>query len=135
MIVLGLLFNQTEILSAVTPYIIRVKKSKIPELQNSEVIIWTTTPWTIPANKALAYNENLKYVIIKIEDETDFKGTKIVVAEDLLKRILENCKIKKFKKVSTFSGKDFKGTICRHPFFEIGFDYDIPMLEAKFVTI
>ena len=113
----------------------QVKKSKIKELENSEIIIWTTTPWTIPANKALAYNENLKYVIVKIEDETDFKDKKIVVAEDLLKSILENCKIKKFKKVSTFSGKDFKGTICRHPFSEIGFDYDIPMLEARFVTI
>ena len=113
----------------------QVKKSIIKELENSEIIIWTTTPWTIPANKALAYNENLKYVIIKIEDETDFKDKKIVVAEDLLKPILENCKIKKFKKVSTFSGKDFKGTICSHPFSEIGFDYDIPMLEARFVTI
>ena len=113
----------------------QVKKTKIKELENSAIIIWTTTPWTIPANKALAYNENLKYVIVKIEDETDFKDKKIVVAEDLLKSILENCKIKKFKKVLTFSGKDFKETICRHPFSEIGFDYDIPMLEARFVTI
>ena len=113
----------------------QVRKSKIKELQNSEIIIWTTTPWTIPANKALAYNKNLKYVIAKIEDETDFKDKKIVVAEDLLKSIVENCKIKKFKKISTFSGKDFKGTICSHPFSAIGFDYDIPMLEARFVTI
>ena len=57
---------------------------------NTQIIIWTTTPWTIPANRALAYNENLKYVIIKIEDQSDFKDKKIVVAEDLLKSILEN---------------------------------------------
>ena len=112
----------------------QVKKSKIDKLKNSEIIIWTTTPWTIPANRALAYNENLKYVIINIEDQTDFKDKQIVVAEDLLKSILENCKIKKFKKVLTFLGKDFGGTICNHPFSEIGFDYDIPMLEASFVT-
>ena len=112
----------------------QVKKSKIDKLKNSEIIIWTTTPWTIPANKALAYNNNLKYVMIKIEDETDFRDKQIVVAEDLLKSILENCKIKKFKKVLTFLGKDFGGTICSHPFSEIGFDYDIPMLEASFVT-
>ena len=112
----------------------QVKKSKIDKLNNSEIIIWTTTPWTIPANRALAYNENLKYAIINIEDQTDFKDKQIVVAEDLLKSILENCKIKKFNKVLTFSGKDFGGTICSHPFSEIGFDYDIPMLEASFVT-
>ena len=112
-----------------------IKKSKNEKLLNSEVIIWTTTPWTIPANRALAYNENLKYVIIKIEDQTDFKDKKIIVAEDLLKSLIEDCNIKKFSKVLTFSGKDFEGTICSHPFSKIGFNYDIPMLEANFVTL
>ena len=112
----------------------RVKKSKIAKLNNSEIIIWTTTPWTIPANKALAYNENLKYLIIKIENDSDFNGRQIVLAEALLKSVLDECKIKKFKKILEFSGKDFKGTVCEHPLSEIGFNYDIPMLEANFVT-
>ena len=112
----------------------RVKKSKITKLNNSEIIIWTTTPWTIPANKALAYNENLKYLIIKIENDSDFNGRQIVLAEALLKSVLDECKIKKFKKILEFSGKDFKGTVCEHPLSEIGFNYDIPMLEANFVT-
>jgi len=112
-----------------------VKKSKNKKLLNSEIIIWTTTPWTIPANRALAYSENLKYVIIKIDDQTDFKDKQVIVAEDLLKSLVEGCNIKKFSKVLTFSGKDFKGTICSHPFSKIGFDYDIPMLDANFVTI
>ena len=112
----------------------KVNKSNVDKLLNTEIIIWTTTPWTIPANRALAYNENLKYAIINIEDQTDFKDRQIVVAEDLLKSILENCNIKKFKKILSFPGKDFEGTICSHPFSEIGFDYDIPMLEANFVT-
>ena len=85
---------------------------------NSEIIIWTTTPWTIPANKALAYNENLKYLIIKIEDETDFKDKKIVVAQDLLKSSFRRIvKLKNLKNFKTFSGKDFKGTICRSSIF------------------
>ena len=112
----------------------KVKKSNIKKLLGSEIIIWTTTPWTIPANRALAYNENLKYVIVKVEDGTDFKDKQIVVSEDLLKTLLKNCNIKKFKKILSFSGNDFKGTICSHPFLAIGFDHDIPMLEASFVT-
>ena len=44
-----------------------VKSSNIKELEGSEIIIWTTTPWTIPANKALAYNEALDYVLITIK--------------------------------------------------------------------
>ena len=39
-----------------------------------------------------------------------------------------------FKKLKRFKGKDFKGTICNHPFLELGYNYDIPMLEARFVT-
>ena len=112
----------------------KIKKSSNEKLIGSEVIIWTTTPWTIPANKALAYNEKLNYVTLKIEDENEFKDRQIIVAEDLLKSVLENCNIKKYKKILSFSGKDFKNTICKHPFSSIGFDYDIPMLKASFVT-
>ena len=112
----------------------KVKKSKLKELISSEVIIWTTTPWTIPANKALAFNESLKYLIIKIEDDSDFKNRQIVVAQPLLKLVLEECKIKKFNKILEFKGKDFEGTICNHPFSKVGYDYDVPMLKASFVT-
>ena len=111
-----------------------VKNSKDNKLKDVEIIIWTTTPWTIPANKALAYNKNLKYIVIKIEDETDYKDRKILVADALLKSVLDECKIKKFSKVLELNGQNLEGTICKHPFSKIGFDYDIPMLEANFVT-
>ena len=111
-----------------------VKSSYIKELNNSNIIIWTTTPWTIPANKALAYNESLDYLLIEISDEGDFKNKKIVLAEALLESVVKDCKIKNFKNLKKFKGKDLKGTICQHPFLEIGYDFDIPMLEARFVT-
>jgi len=112
-----------------------VKESKLKELNGSDIIIWTTTPWTIPANKALAYNSSLKYIIIKINDEGDFKNRKIVLAKDLLESLIKDCKINNFIIEKEFLGKEFKGTICTHPFLEIGYDYDIPMLEGRFVTI
>jgi len=111
-----------------------VKSSKIKELNDCNIVIWTTTPWTIPANKALAYNESLDYLIIKINDEGSFKNKNIVVAEALLESVLKDCKIKEFKNLMKFKGKDLKDTICKHPFFNLGYDYDIPMLEARFVT-
>ena len=111
-----------------------IKSSKIKELINCDIIIWTTTPWTIPANKALAYNENLDYLMVEILDEGDFKNKKIILAEALLASVLKDCKIKNYTNLRKFKGKDFQGTICNHPFFEIGYDYDIPMLEARFVT-
>jgi isoleucyl-tRNA synthetase len=111
-----------------------VKSSNINELEGSEIIIWTTTPWTIPANKALAYNEALDYVLIQLNDDSDFKNRKIVVAKSLLDSVIKECSIKDYKEIKNFKGKDFKDTICNHPFFNLGFEYDIPMLEARFVT-
>ncbi len=111
-----------------------VKSSNIKELEGSEIIIWTTTPWTIPANKALAYNEALDYVLIELNDDGDFKNRKIVVAKDLLDSVIKECSIEDHKEIKNFKGKDFKDTICNHPFYNLGFEYDIPMLEARFVT-
>ena len=112
----------------------KIKSTNVKELGGGEVIIWTTTPWTIPANKALAYNENLTYVLIKITDDGDFKDKEIIIAEALLESVTKDCNINKYKILKKFLGKEFKGTVCRHPFFELGYDYDIPLLEANFVT-
>ena len=111
-----------------------VKSSSLKEINGSEIIIWTTTPWTIPANKALAYNESLDYIIIGLNDDGDYKNRKIVVAEALLESVIKDCEIKNYNKIKTFKGKEFKGTICNHPFLDLGFTHDIPMLEARFVT-
>ena len=112
----------------------KIKSTNFKELGGGEIIIWTTTPWTIPANKALAYNENLTYVLIKITDDGDFKDKAIIIAEALLESVTKDCNINKYKILKKFLGKEFKGTVCRHPFFELGYDYDIPLLEANFVT-
>ncbi len=111
-----------------------IKKSNLKDLVGSEIIIWTTTPWTIPANRALAYNEALDYVQLELNDDSDFKNRKIIVAEALLQSVISECKIKNYKKIKTFKGRELKETICNHPFLDLGYDYDIPMLKARFVT-
>ncbi|MDB3888264.1 isoleucine--tRNA ligase [Candidatus Pelagibacter sp.] len=111
-----------------------IASSKIKELEGSDIIIWTTTPWTIPANKALAYNESLDYLLIQI-DEGEFKNRKIIIAEALLDSVIKDCNIGNFQTLKKFKGKDFTGTVCRHPFYDLGYDYNVPMLEARFVTI
>ena len=111
-----------------------VKSSDIKEIKNSSIVIWTTTPWTIPANRALAYNESLDYLLIEIKDDGEFKDKKIIVSEALLESVIKECEINDYKNLKKFKGKDFKNTICNHPFFDLGYDYDIPMLEARFVT-
>ena len=114
----------------------KVESSKIKILNDSQIIIWTTTPWTIPANRALAYNKNLDYTVIKINDSSsNFNNQKIVVASKLLDTIIKGCELKKYKKIDSFKGEDFKETICSHPFKDLGYEYQVPMLDAQFVTL
>jgi len=110
-----------------------VASSKIKELEGSDIIIWTTTPWTIPANRALAYNESLDYLLMQI-NEGEFKNRKIVIAEALLENVIKDCNISNFQTLKKFKGIELKDSKCRHPFYDLGYEYDIPMLEARFVT-
>jgi isoleucyl-tRNA synthetase len=110
-----------------------VASSKIKEIEGSDVIIWTTTPWTIPANRALAYNQSLDYLLIQI-NEGEFKNRKIVIADALIDSVIKDCNIISFQTLKKFKGKDLENSVCLHPFYDLGYDYDIPMLEARFVT-
>ena len=111
----------------------KVKNTNKDFLKDTSIVIWTTTPWTIPANKALAYNDNIDYSLLQIDKIDDFEGNKIIVANDLIESFISSCNIKNFKKLKSFKGKELKGTICSHPFVKLGFDYEVPMLNANFV--
>ena len=113
----------------------KVKKTNKDFLKDASIVIWTTTPWTIPANKALAFNNNIDYSVLEIENLDNFKDKKIVVAKNLINSIIKECEIKNFKELTTFKGSEFKGTICNHPFSKMNFDYDVPMLDAQFVNL
>jgi isoleucyl-tRNA synthetase len=113
----------------------KVKESSKEFLKDSNIIIWTTTPWTIPANRALAFNSSIEYALVEISDLENFKEKKIVVAVNLLNSIIKSCSIEKYTILKTFNGSEFTGTICQHPFEKLGYNFDVPMLEARFVTL
>ncbi len=113
----------------------KVKTTDKDFLKDTSIVIWTTTPWTIPANKALAFNSNIEYSVLEIENLEHFKDKKIVVAKNLIQSITEECEIKNFKELKTFKGSEFKGTICSHPFVKMGFNYNVTMLDAQFVNL
>jgi isoleucyl-tRNA synthetase len=113
----------------------KVKESKKDFLKDASIIIWTTTPWTIPANKALAFNSSVEYALVEIDNLDHFKDNKIIVARNLIDSVVKSCGLEKHKVLKTFKGSEFAGTICHHPFLKMNFDYDVPMLEASFVDL
>ena len=91
----------------------KIKNSKITILKDCEIVIWTTTPWTIPANKALAYNKDLDYSIIEINSELkNFDSKKIIIATQLLDQFSKESEIGNHKLIKNLKGKDFEGVVC-----------------------
>jgi len=117
----------------------KVTKSKIEELIDNDILIWTTTPWTIPGNRALAYSVDLEYILIQIIEINNSSiakiGDKIMIAKELQNSVMNEIGIIKTKIVKSFSGKELKDTECQHPFKNIGYDFIVKVLEADFVNL
>ena len=108
------------------------KELGIPE--NTSVVIWTTTPWTLPANLGLAFNPEYKYSLIKIKDSENknlSKGEHIIVANELLEKLTEIFSISSYEKVKNFNGSDFERKTAKHPFY----DRDSLMILGDHVTL
>ena len=115
-----------------------VAKAAIPALEGADVVIWTTTPWTMPSNRAIAFGEHIEYGVYEIkavaEGSKAETGAKIALATALADKVKEQAKIEDWECLGTFSGSDVAGTICQHPFNGQGYDFDVPLLAGDFVT-
>ncbi|MDZ7815882.1 MAG: isoleucine--tRNA ligase [Planctomycetota bacterium] len=80
-------------------------------------LIWTTTPWTLPANVATAVNPRVDYALVRFSSEKLGKGY-TVVAQDLLEQVRESTSFDSFEKVSACKGEALEGVTYDHPFME-----------------
>jgi len=94
----------------------------------SGVAIWTTTPWTLPANQAVALNAELDYDLI--EAETDRAPLRIVVAHDLADAVIQRCGLENARVIGSARGEALEHLRLRHPFN----DYDVPVILGEPVT-
>ena len=109
-----------------------VVESSLEELKDSAILIWTTTPWTLPANQAVCFSPSLTYGVYTFEDKASWplKTAKIVCAKNLKDSLQEKLGAP-LKEISSFEGKALKGTICAHPLKTKGYDHPIPLLERS----
>ncbi|MDC0192098.1 isoleucine--tRNA ligase [Alphaproteobacteria bacterium] len=117
----------------------KVTKSLINELVDTNIVIWTTTPWTIPGNRAVAYGKDLKYSLIEIiktnEKSLANIGEKLIIADELKSQVLAEIGIDESKVIKNFFGKDLEGTECEHPFKSLGYNFIVRALEGDFVNL
>lgn len=81
------------------------------------VVIWTTTPWTLPANQAVSLHPEFEYAIVQCEDG-EYGAERLVVAEDLLKDVMLRYGIEKYHVIGYCQGKALEGLKLQHPIYD-----------------
>ena len=89
------------------------------------VVIWTTTPWTLPANLAIAFHPDFIYVAVELKNEI------YIMAEALLEEVMKKIKVQDYRILEKFRGAALEGLKCRHPFL----DRDSLLILAPYITL
>ena len=106
-------------------------------LKGACVVIWTTTPWTMPGNRAISYADRISYGLYEVTAaENDFgpqAGEKLVFADNLAEESFAKAKLQ-YKRLSDVTADDLAAVVCAHPLRGKGYDFDVPLLNGDHVT-
>ena len=86
--------------------------SKYVDITKTSIIIWTTTPWTLPGNKAITLNPDFEYALVEAGNEN------YLLAKDLIEKVMEIGEVEEYKVVAEFKGEDLENMVCESPLFE-----------------
>ena len=92
------------------------------------MLIWTTTPWTIPSSQAISVGADLDYVLVQVVGESG--PVRLVCSQLLLESVMQRLAFEDYQQLATCQGKQLENIVARHPFY----DRDIPVLLGEHVT-
>ncbi len=102
------------------------------------VVIWTTTPWTLPGNRAISFSSKIDYGLYEVtaapEGNWAKVGDKYVLADKLAADVLKSAKVETFERLGDVNVETLKGTNSAHPLAALGYDFDVPLLDGDHVT-
>ena len=93
------------------------------------VVIWTTTPWTLPANQAVSVHPDFEYVLVQCQTENG--PQRLLLAKELHESVLQRSAIEENKILATFNGAALEGLKLKHPFY----DREVPVILGNHVTL
>jgi len=106
-------------------------------LQSASILIWTTTPWTIPGNRAISFNNKIAYGLYEVTAaERDFgpqPGARYILAEKLAEAVAGQAKVTLERRMDVPAAL-LEGVTCAHPLAGHGYDFDVPLLDGDHVT-
>ncbi|MDO9525310.1 MAG: class I tRNA ligase family protein, partial [Gemmobacter sp.] len=115
----------------------------ITAFAGSNVIIWTTTPWTIPQNRAVSYNPSIEYGLYEVatvaENSTAKVGERVLVADKLAEGVFKAAKVDTFSRIRAVSAAEMAALTLAHPFRGVDgangeWDFEVPLLPGDHVT-
>jgi isoleucyl-tRNA synthetase len=108
------------------------------DLANASVVIWTTTPWTLPGNRAISFSRKIKYGLYKVTDAPQENWAKFgdlfILSENLAGEVFKQAKVAAYDKVAEVPAEMLEGMVARHPLAGKGYDFDVPLLAGDHVT-
>ena len=116
----------------------KVRTASAEDLRGASVVIWTTTPWTMPGNRAIAAGADIDYALVHVDSVEPnggaVAGEKVLVALDLLPPFCTVAGIATHHVLRVIKGADLEGIVADHPLRGRGYDHDVPVLLGDFVT-
>ncbi len=107
-------------------------------LDDASVVIWTTTPWTIPGNRAISYSQRIEYSLVKVTEAPEGNwlaaGDKLIIASKLIEAVMKAAKVTGWRDLRVVEAKEIAAIVCDHPLKAMGYDYAIPLLDGDHVT-
>jgi isoleucyl-tRNA synthetase len=113
------------------------------DLAEARVVIWTTTPWTIPQNRAVCFNPDLPYALFRVTEAAEENwaktGDTFLLAERLAEEVMGNARVARFEKVRSVTADELPALTCAHPLRGVEgadgeWDFDVPLLPGDHVT-
>ena len=107
-------------------------------LKGASVVIWTTTPWTIPGNRAISFSSKIDYVLVEVTDAPEGNwakpGDKFVLADALADSVMKSAKVEAFRRIRLVDAREVSSIVAAHPLRGKGYDFDVPLLDGEHVT-
>src|SRR5580658_152409 len=115
-----------------------VLSSPVAALSGASIVIWTTTPWTLPGNRAVAYGAAFDYAVIRVdavlEGSKAALGEILVIGVALVEAVARDSGIAAWTVLATVKGAELDGTLVAHPLRGQGYEFDGRLLAGAFVT-
>jgi isoleucyl-tRNA synthetase len=106
---------------------------------NASVAIWTTTPWTLPGNRAISFSPKISYGLYRVVDAPADNWVKagdlLILADKLAEAVFKQARVSSFEKVRAVDARVLAGMTCDHPLkSKGGYDFPVPLLAGEHVT-